>query len=178
MAIQFLDMMVSQQLESPSGTTVLTTVPLLIGDLGVSTAIVVGTPNQGKVRVGLSGTVGILHNGKNKHDKDKHDKHDKDKKKDKHDHHHSHANVLFTIERGGNGTFGSGTVIYQQEYKPVQKHTSLIPISITTIDFPPSAAAAQSLIRYSLYVSLDAPSDSFILTGPIAIYGVAVAGFN
>ncbi|MFC5702149.1 hypothetical protein ACFPVX_12680 [Cohnella faecalis] len=173
MAIQFLDMMVSQQLDSPSGTTVLTTVPLLIGDLGVSTSLVVGTPNQDKVRVGLSGTVGILHNAKDKHDKDKH----KDKKKDKHDH-DSHASVLFTIERGGNGTFGSGTVIYQEEYRPVKKHTSLIPVSITTTDFPPSAAAAQSLIRYTLYVALDVPSEAFILTGPIAIYGVAVAGFN
>lgn len=175
MAVQFLDMMVSEQLDSPSGTTVITTTPLLIGDLGVSTAIVVGTPNQDKVRVGLSGTVGILFTPHKRHKK-KHK--DDDKKKHKDDDHHREANVILTIERGGNGTFGSGTIIYQEEYRPVQNHSSLIPVSVTTIDFPPAAAVGAALVRYTLFVAVDAPSESFILTGPIAIYGVAVAGFN
>ncbi len=59
MPIQFLDSRLSLPLSDSEGTERLPRTPLLLGDIGLETAIVTGTPNQSDIRVSLWGTIGV-----------------------------------------------------------------------------------------------------------------------
>ncbi|SET12161.1 hypothetical protein [Paenibacillus sp. NFR01] len=148
MPIVFLDERISVFSNISTGTTLIETTPVLIGDIGLQTFAVANTPDASNARVALNGSVQL----------------DGDVE--------LFATVTLTIERNSTGTAGTGTLIYTEVFD-TDGITSLAPLSITTGDFPPAAAVNAGQIRYSLFIS---STIEIILTGPVGFNGSAVAG--
>ncbi|PWW06509.1 hypothetical protein DFQ01_103413 [Paenibacillus cellulosilyticus] len=161
MTIQFLDVRLSEH----RSDVALSPIPidkddaLFIGDLGVQTLPVVGTANQAKVRVWLSGVVNILRPDDVKG---------------------GTPSLRLFITREGDGTPESGTLVYEMFFRIGTLQTTSYPISITASDFPSSSVVNQGQIRYSLFIiaiTLEEVSGLYI-QGPVAFNGMAVAGSN
>ncbi|WP_219837205.1 hypothetical protein [Paenibacillus sp. R14(2021)] len=82
--------------------------------------------------------------------------------------------VSLFVQRGGDGTLGTGTQILFQQFD-VRLLSTLYPISITAADFPPAADVLTGQIRYSLFIATDGFID-FVVSGPAVFNGIAVAG--
>jgi hypothetical protein len=59
MSNQFPDLRISEASNSSTGVPQVPITPALFGDIGLQTAVAVGTSNQNSVRVALWGTVGV-----------------------------------------------------------------------------------------------------------------------
>lgn len=144
MPIQFLDTRVSIANNTNTGTGVLSdTTPLLVGDIGLQ---VVGTVTPADIRVSLWGTLGVSATAANE--------------------------VTITIERGGNGTSGSGTVIFTAT---VDVTTGSNLITVHAADFQPPFPVSGEL-RYSMYALDTGTGPDITVTGPITFSGHAVSG--
>lgn len=147
MPIQFLDSRTSSALTAPIGLLPLPTVtPILLGDIGLQVAAVIGTPNAADVRIELWGTIGVAGTAGNE--------------------------VTITVERGGTGVSGSGTVIFTAV---VDLITGSNLLSFTAADFHPVVPASGEL-RYSMYAVSSGPAPAITITGPVTFNGVAQAG--
>jgi hypothetical protein len=152
MAFQVLDMRISVDRNNNTGTTVITTTPILVGDIGLITTAVAGTSLAGNVRVWLSGTVGVSpFMGP------------------------TGIPIQVTIERNGTGAPGTGTLIYTGSINPNASPTQE-EFGVTAGDFPPVAAVNAGQIRYSLFVSMTSAGETFTNTGPNTFNGIAAAG--
>lgn len=151
MAIQFLDSRISNFsiVDDPEQGVPVPTEPLLIGDIGLQTFAVLGTPNQSDIRVQLMGTIGVNVR--------------------------SDANVTVYIERGGNGTFGSGTIIFTAQGDLPQRAGTARLLNLTAGDFPSAEDAASGQIRYTMFIARNSKAPVRI-TGPINFMGTAAAG--
>jgi hypothetical protein len=152
MAFQVLDMRISTNSNTNTGTTLITTTPLLIGDIGLITTAAVDTPLAGDVRVWLSGTVAV--EGSFQQD----------------------STFVLTIERNGAGTPGTGTLVYtESSFSNVGG--DIQSLSVTLGDFPPVAVVNAQQIRYTLFVALATETaGSNVLLGPVSFNGIAAAG--
>jgi len=162
MPIQFLDMRLSEHSGfSGAGSTPEINVdnPLFIGDLGLQTLAIAGTPNASDVRVWLSGTITVFRPGETET---------------------LPPAMTVVITRNGNGTLASGTIIYSGSVQPGVFNLNVFPISVTAADFPPADAVNAGQIRYSLFIFSVALTGegSLFLEGPVAFNGIAVAGSN
>lgn len=161
MTIQFLDMRMSEHIsiaiedseEINNGSA------LFVGDLGIQTFAVVGTPNQSDVRVWLSGTVTVLRPGGVQGPP---------------------ADVELFITRNGDGTPSTGTRIYEMTFNSGTEILTVSPISITACDFPNASLVAAGQIRYTLFITSASPpgTGDLFLIGPVAFNGMACAGSN
>ncbi|SFS51424.1 hypothetical protein [Paenibacillus sp. BC26] len=157
MPIQFLDSRISVHSNDFGGSEPLDNLPILIGDIGLQVlgAIPLNTSN---VRVALTGTAvidfapavepeeGIL----------------------------DPTVVTLTIERGGDGTAGTGVMILNQQFN-IYRWSTLFPISVSAGDFPPAADVLGQQIRYTLFIATDGYF-SLVLAGPAVFNGIASAG--
>ncbi|SDW80888.1 hypothetical protein [Paenibacillus sp. CF384] len=157
MPIQFLDSRISIHSNEFGGSDPLSDLPLLIGDIGlqVLAAIPLNTSN---VRVALTGTAvidfapavepeeGIL----------------------------DPTVVTLTVERGGDGTAGTGVTILNEQFE-IYRWSTLFPISVSAADFPPAADVLGHQIRYTLFIAVDGYF-SLVLGGPAVFNGIASAG--
>ncbi|SEO55868.1 hypothetical protein [Paenibacillus sp. OV219] len=164
LANQFLDMRLSVHSNTSGGDTELTNTPLLIGDIGVQTAGA-ASMNVSNVRVLLTGTVSVI----KFYDPDI---------------------IIVTeeailtsfitisIERGGTGTAGTGTVIWEEVVDVSLLQLTIAPLSVNAGDFPPAAAVMAGQIRYTMFIRVDNPfySYRFELSGPAVLNGIAAAG--
>ncbi|WP_339319541.1 hypothetical protein [Paenibacillus sp. FSL R10-2734] len=148
MPIVFVDERISINSNNSNGSVLLSSTPLLIGDIGLQTGVVANTTNAGNVRVALSGTVNVTGDTG------------------------LFATITLTIERNGTGTAGSGTLIYTEVFN-TNGLASFSPLSITTGDFPLAAAVNAGQIRYTLFI---VSSGSTTLRGPVGFNGSASAG--
>lgn len=148
MPITFVDQRISIHSNNSSGTTGLTTTPLLIGDIGLQTVSVANTPNAANVRVALDGTANVSGDVE------------------------LFATITLTIERNGTSTPGTGTLIYTEVFNTFGM-ASFSPLSITAGDFPPALAVNAGEIRYTLFI---ASSGGATLRGPVGFNGTAAAG--
>ncbi|MDF2923957.1 MAG: daunorubicin resistance protein DrrC [Paenibacillaceae bacterium] len=148
MPIVFLDERISIHSNINTGTTLVDTTALLIGDIGLQTFSVANTPNAADVRIALAGTVNLLGEVE------------------------LFTTITLTIERNSTGIAGTGTLIYTEVYE-TDGSDSLSPLSITTGDFPPAVAVNAGQIRYSLFVS---STLEITMNGPVGFNGSAVAG--
>lgn len=132
---------------------------LFIGDLGIQTLAAVGTPNQGDVRIWLSGTVTVLRPGGVQTPP---------------------PDVKLFITRNGDGTLSSGTLIYNMTFNSGTEILTVSPISITACDFPSASLVAAGQIRYTLFITSASPpgTGDLFLIGPVAFNGIACAGSN
>ncbi|MFC5403448.1 hypothetical protein [Cohnella soli] len=160
MSIQFLDMRLSENRSDNLGTQEITMdVPLFIGDLGIQTLQVVGTPNQSNVRVWLSGTVTVRRPSSFEGEP---------------------PTMTLWITRDGTGIPSTGTIIYTMNVTFGTNQLTILPISITACDFPSASVVAPGQIRYSLFITSTARlgDNALILDGPVAFNGMASAGSN
>ncbi|MCC3375913.1 hypothetical protein [Cohnella sp. REN36] len=148
MTIQFLDARLSQHRNDSAGTETLSATPLLLGDIGLQTAAVVGTANQGDVRVELFGTIGISGTSDN--------------------------TVTVTLQRGGSAVFGSGVLFYTATIDLKDGPGNEL-ISFTAADFPPSIFVANREIRYTMFATKTGATAVTVL-GPVSFNGIADAG--
>lgn len=151
MAIQFLDERLSIHRNNSAGAEPISTTPLLIGDIGLQTVAAAPAGNAGLVRVALTGTIGIVLGTE------------------------VSATVTVTIERNGNGTAGTGTVIYTDSFLVGSSGVDIPPFSVTAGDFPPAGVVVVGQIRYSLFLSADEDT-GVSLMGPAVFNGSASAG--
>ncbi|NBD24744.1 hypothetical protein [Paenibacillus glycinis] len=153
MAIQFLDQRLSMHNNGFGGEEPLSDLPLLIGDIGLQ--VVGAIPlNTSDVRVLLTGTAGIAFSGPPPEE--------------------GPTVVSLSVERGGDGTAGTGVTIWNQQFE-IEQPGVLFPISVSAADFPPALDVLAGEIRYVLFIATDGFID-LILSGPAAFNGVAVAG--
>jgi hypothetical protein len=148
MSIQFLDERISIAGNDATGTEIIASVPLLIGDIGLQTGAAAAAGNAASVRVQLNGTVSVFLQPK------------------------VTTTIAFAIERNGASDAGTGTLIWTQLFNP-SYNNSLVPLSVAAADFPPAADVVAGQIRYTLFIT--AKGDP-ILNGPIVFYGTATAG--
>ncbi|AZN39852.1 hypothetical protein [Paenibacillus albus] len=164
MANQFLDMRLSVHSGDSGGTTVLSSTPLLIGDIGLQTAGV--SPfNVSNVRALLTGTASVA--------KVFAPEPTEEEIPD------LTARITITVERNGTGTAGTGTVILEEIVQVGVAQTTVAPLSVSIGDFPPAAAVEAGQIRYTMFISVDNPLSiafQFLLIGPAVFNGVATAG--
>lgn len=154
MAIQFLDERISIHSNSFGGSEPLSTLLLLVGDIGLQ--VVAANPlNTNNVRVSLVGTVSISSAPPTAETPEP-------------------GTISLFLERGGDGTPGTGVTIWQEQFD-IQPNASLFPISITAADFPPAADVLTGQIRYVLFIGADSPF-SLVLDGPAVFNGSATAG--
>ncbi|WP_379161288.1 hypothetical protein [Paenibacillus sp. sgz5001063] len=147
MPIQFLDSRTSTALAGPTGTTpVPEGTPILLGDIGLQVAAVIGTPNEADVRIELWGTIGLVGVAANQ--------------------------VTITVERGGTGVSGTGTVIYTAIADLITGNNL---ISFTAADFHPTVPASGEL-RYTMYAVDTGPGPAITIAGPVTFNGIAQAG--
>lgn len=147
MPIQFLDSRTSEFSNTNTGVGVLPTTPtILLGDIGLQVVAVIGTPNQTDVRVLLWGTVGVSGVAANE--------------------------VTITIERGGTGVSGSGTIIYTATEDLLTGNNL---INVHAADFQPVVPGTGE-IRYSMYAFNSGTGPAITITGPVAFGGHASAG--
>ncbi|MGF7047525.1 hypothetical protein J2T13_002030 [Paenibacillus sp. DS2015] len=147
MAIEFLDSRTSEFSNINTGVTILSSTPtLLLGDIGLQVAAVLGTPNAADVRVELWGTIGVAGVAANE--------------------------VTIIIERGGTGVSGSGVLIYTAT---VDLYTGNNLLSFHAADFHPTVPLSGEL-RYSMYAFDSGPGPDITITGPVAFSGIAQAG--
>jgi hypothetical protein len=154
MAIQILDQRISLHNDSFGGTEPIDNLPILIGDIGLQVGAAIPL-NTSDVRVSLSGTVGIALGAVSEPGPEP-------------------TVVSLTVERGGDGTAGTGVTILNQQFEVLQAGP-FFPISVTASDFPPAAAVLAGEIRYTLFIASDG-FFSLIVTGPVAFNGSAAAG--
>lgn len=161
MAIQFLDMRMSEHISiaTEDGEEINNSSAMFIGDLGIQTLAAVGTPNQGDVRVWLSGTVTVLRPGGIRTPP---------------------PDVELFILRNGDGTPTSGSLIYHMTFNSGTDNLTVSPISITACDFPNANLVAVGQIRYTLFIRSDSTpgTGDLLLIGPVAFNGMASAGSN
>ncbi|GMK42524.1 hypothetical protein PCCS19_55840 [Paenibacillus sp. CCS19] len=161
MTIQFIDMRMSEHISIAieDGEEINNSSALFVGDLGIQTFAVVGTPNQSDVRVWLSGTVTVLRPAGIKTPP---------------------PDVKLFIVRNGDGTSTSGSLIYQMSFNSGTDNLTVSPISITACDFPDANLVAAGQIRYSLFITSASPpgTEDLFLIGPVAFNGMACAGTN
>ncbi|MFP4973769.1 hypothetical protein ACE6ED_00075 [Paenibacillus sp. CN-4] len=152
MPIVFLDSRVSTALASSTGTTALTTAPFLLGDIGLQVNEVLGTPNEGDVRVELMGSVNLTGTPANQ--------------------------VTITIERNGTGTPGTGTVIYTAVVDFGATGNNLIGFSAADFHPPvPTTGANIGQLRYTMFVADTSTAAAPItIVGPVNFNGLAQAG--
>ncbi|MFC4809812.1 hypothetical protein [Paenibacillus sp. GCM10023250] len=154
MAIQFLDQRISIHSDNFGGTQELSTLPLLIGDIGLQVGAA-NPANTSNVRVALTGTAVIDFVTVVEPPAEP-------------------TVVSLTVERGGDGTAGTGVTILNQQFE-ISALGPLFPISVTAADFPPAADVLAGQIRYTLFIASDGPID-LMLTGPAVFNGTAAAG--
>lgn len=152
MPIVFLDSRVSTALASSTGTTVLPTDPTLLGDIGLQVNEVLGTPNEGDVRVELMGSVNLDGTPANQ--------------------------VTITIERNGTGTAGTGTVIYTAVVDFGATGNNMIAFSAADFQPPvPTAGANIGQLRYTMFVEdTSTGGPDITIVGPVNFNGLAQAG--
>jgi hypothetical protein len=148
LTIQFLDSRLSLHRNNSLGTETLSATPLLLGDIGLQTAAVVGTPNQNDVRVELWGTIGV--NGI------------------------STNTVTIFVQRGGSTIFGSGVIIYTATNDLMDGPGNRL-LSFTAADFPPALFVANREIRYTMFAS-QTGAPAVTVQGPVSFNGLAQAG--
>lgn len=149
MPIQFLDSRLSLPLSDSEGTERLPRTPLLLGDIGLETAIVTGTPNQSDIRVSLWGTIGV--SGR------------------------SGSSISIYVQRGGTDQFNTGVIIYSAVVElPEDAGTQLV--TFATGDFPSAQDAASGEIHYTMFAQDNSRKSHVRLTGPVSFTGMAVAG--
>ncbi|MHA6532045.1 hypothetical protein [Paenibacillus sp. BAC0078] len=147
MTIQFLDSRTSEFSNTNTGVGVLPATPLLLGDIGLQVAAVIGTPNAADVRIELWGTIGVSGTAGNE--------------------------VTITVERGGTGVSGSGALIYTATADLLTGNNLL---SFHAADFHPTVPVSGQL-RYTMYaVNSTGDGPAITITGPVAFSGVAQAG--
>jgi len=161
MAIQILDMRMSEHISiaTDDGEEINNGSVLFVGDIGIQTLAVVGTPNQSDVRVWLSGTVTVHRPGGINSPP---------------------PNVELFITHNGDGTPTSGTQIYHMTFNSGTVNVTVSPISITACDFPSVSIVAAGQIRYTLFITSASPpgTGDLFLFGPVAFNGIACAGSN
>ncbi|MCM3747213.1 hypothetical protein M3223_07575 [Paenibacillus pasadenensis] len=153
MAIQFLDERLSTLLIDSSGTELLSNTPLLIGDIGLQVAAAQLVPEHlTSVRVSLTGMIGIREiEGPME----------------------LSLNFTIRIERNGTDTFGSGTVIFEENFILIGE-PAFSPLAVVAGDFPPADVVMEGQIRYTMFISL--PRGTPTLTGPVTFNGSAATG--
>jgi len=148
MTIQFLDSRLSLHRNNSAGTETLSAIPLLLGDIGLQTAAVVGTLNQSDVRVELWGTIAVNGTAAN--------------------------TVTIFVQRGGSAIFGSGVIFYTSINDLMDGPGNRL-LSFTAADFPPAIFVANREIRYTMFAS--ATGDTAVtVQGPVSFNGLAQAG--
>ncbi|MBM7564843.1 hypothetical protein [Paenibacillus sacheonensis] len=153
MTIQFLDQRISIHNDGFGGTEPLDDLPILIGDIGLQ--VVAANPaNTSNVRVLLTGTANVALSGSPEEP--------------------GPTVVSLTVERGGDGTAGTGVMILNQQFE-ISAFSPFFPISVSAADFPPAAAVLAGEIRYVLFIASDGDV-ALILNGPVVFNGVAAAG--
>ncbi|OXM15488.1 hypothetical protein [Paenibacillus herberti] len=159
MAEQFVDLRLSQALNSSTGSVeIFETQFLLIGDIGLQTVSVANTPLAGSVKVMLNGTATFFENL---------------------DESNANARVTLVIEKNGGDTFGSGIFIYEELVQPGLVGVDVsFPAVINCADLPTADEVNAGQIRYTLFITSDTPqfSDNVLLSGPVTFNGVAAAG--
>ncbi|SDT51713.1 hypothetical protein SAMN05444162_4718 [Paenibacillaceae bacterium GAS479] len=150
MAIVFLDERLSTLQTDSNGTDLITSTPLLIGDIGLQVVAAQLVPEHiNSVIVSLVGMVGVVAiEGIN-------------------------INITISIERNGADTFGSGTVIFQQVFNS-QGISAYGAFPIVAGDFPPAEAVLAGQIRYTMFVSVSNTTQT--LAGPVTFNGIASTG--
>ncbi|MEY8745512.1 hypothetical protein [Paenibacillus tundrae] len=148
MPIQFLDSRLSLHNTFSSGTEILSTTPVLVGDIGLQTVAAIGTPNQSDVRIQLWGTVGVSRSASNV--------------------------VNIYVVRGGTGAFGSGIIIFNSTIDLSSGPGSRL-FSFAAGDFPPAINVATGQIRYTMFVG-STSVDPVTVIGPVSFNGSAQAG--
>ncbi|OXM16277.1 hypothetical protein [Paenibacillus herberti] len=150
MAIRFLDERLSTFLIDSSGTGSLSDTPLLIGDIGLQVVAAQLVPEHlTSVRVSLTGMVGITAiEGPN-------------------------LSITISIERNGADAFGSGTVIFQEDFNS-QGVAAFSPLVVVAGDFPPADVVMAGQIRYTMFVSVIDTTPT--LSGPVTFNGIASTG--
>ncbi|MCM3746497.1 hypothetical protein M3223_03930 [Paenibacillus pasadenensis] len=153
MAQQFLDLRLSQALNSPTASVPLGTELLLVGDIGLQTVAAANTPMAATVKIMLTGTMAYM----------------TEEQRD--------ANVSVAIEKNGGETFGSGILVYSNLLMPgTLGSVTIFPISVSCADFPTVAEVNAGQIRYTLFISSPVPDgEDTSLIGPVAFNGIAVA---
>lgn len=149
MTIQFLDSRVSENRNDCAGTTTLSAIPALFGDIVLHTAAVAGTPNAGDVHIELWGTIGV--NGI------------------------SANSVTIQVQRGISAVFDSGTLIYTTTENFTDGPGNRI-ISFHAVDFhPPVAEVNARALRYTMFVSAT-DSAAVTMQDLVSFSGMAQAG--
>ncbi|WP_308635514.1 hypothetical protein [Paenibacillus silvisoli] len=157
MTIQFLDSRISIHSNDFGGSTPVTDLPLMVGDIGLQ--VVAANPlNTSNVRVSLSGTVFVDFAPPPTGEPTV----------------PVSQTIAISVERGGDGGAGTGVQILNQQFFIVPGHP-LYPISVTAADFPPAADVLTGQIRYVMYVATDGGVD-LVLAGPAVFNGLAAAG--
>ncbi|WP_438435155.1 hypothetical protein [Gorillibacterium sp. sgz500922] len=147
MTIQFLDSRTSELSNTNTGTGILPVSPaLLVGDIGLQVALVIGTPNEADVRIELWGTLGVSGTAAD--------------------------TVTITVERGGTATPGTGTVIYTAS-PGLSTGDNLL--TFHAADFHPAIPASGQL-RYTMFAAHTGGEPAVTITGPVAFSGIAQAG--
>ncbi|WP_440110681.1 hypothetical protein [Paenibacillus sp. QZ-Y1] len=148
MPTQFLDSRLSLHNTFSVGTTILSTTPTLLGDIGLQTVSAIGTSNENDVRIQLWGTVGV---------------------------NRSAANLVnIYVERGGTGIFGTGFLIFNSTIDLTSGPGSRL-LTFAAGDFPPVTDVVTGQIRYTMYVASTAATAVTII-GPVSFNGLAQAG--
>ncbi|REE70505.1 hypothetical protein A8990_13059 [Paenibacillus taihuensis] len=142
----------------------LSSIPLLIGDIGLQTAGV--SPfNVSNVRALLTGTASVAKVfAPTTGDEEIPD---------------LSATITITIERNGTGTAGTGALILEEVVSVGVAQTTIAPLSVSAGGFPPAAAVTAGQIRYTMFISVDNPLSNlfeFELAGPAVFNGIATAG--
>ncbi|QHT59447.1 hypothetical protein GXP70_05315 [Paenibacillus lycopersici] len=158
MSNQFLDSRISIHSDDFGGTTPLSTLPLLVGDIGLQ--VLAANPlNTSNVRVSLTGTVVVDFAPGTEPTNELPPE---------------PTVISVTVERGGDGTAGTGVMILNEQFN-IRQYGTLFPISVTAADFPPAADVLAQQIRYTMFIARDGFFD-FILIGPAVFNGIASAG--
>ncbi|MDI4645940.1 hypothetical protein [Cohnella hashimotonis] len=148
MTIQFLDSRLSLNRNDSAGTQTLSPTPVLLGDIGLQTAAVVGTANEGNVRVELWGTIGVSGVAA--------------------------STVTVYVQRGGSAIFGSGVIFYTAAVDLMDGPGNRL-ITFAAADFPPALFVANREIRYTMFVAA-AGEPVVTVLGPVSFNGLAQAG--
>lgn len=146
MPVQLLDSRLSLHNIYNSGTRIVTATAAFIGDIGLQTLAVVGTPNQENVRVQLSGTIGVSADAP--------------------------SIVYIYVVRGITGTIRFGTIVFNSRVD-LSAGTTLL--SFTAGDFPAANIVTAGQIRYTMHIS-STLENPVTLVGPVSFNGSAYAG--
>lgn len=160
MTTQFLDVRVSVHNNGVTGTSLINTTPILVGDIGLQT---LGAVNTTDARIMLVGTVGIQLQAEEET--------------------FDNNVIMFRIERNGTAAYGAGTTILIENLAVTigGGSTLVLPFTVSGGDFPSSATVLAGQIRYTLFVFLQNPpaaGATYTLVGPVVFNGVAASGNN